>query len=92
MNPLEKEQNARFAALDPLLPPIAAPPAASEPLVVTVGGRRAGGLLTHVVHAPGAWPALWGPLEVWDLTAVPGDSGAAGLAALLGAWRERMRG
>ncbi|SEF31962.1 Acetyltransferase (GNAT) family protein [Amycolatopsis pretoriensis] len=93
MNPLEAQQNARFAALDPLLPPIAAPPAASEPLVVvTAGGLRAGGLLTHVVHAPGSWPALWGPLEISDLTAVPGDSGAAGLAALLGAWRDRRRG
>ncbi|MFJ9786270.1 GNAT family N-acetyltransferase [Amycolatopsis sp. NPDC101161] len=92
MNPLEAEQNARFAALDPLLPPIAAPPAASEPLVVATGGLRAGALLTHVVHAPGSWPALWGPLEIWDLTAVPGDSGAAGLAALLGAWRDRLRG
>jgi GNAT superfamily N-acetyltransferase len=92
VNPLEEQQNARFAALDPLLPPIAAPPAASEPLVVTAGGLKAGGLLTHVVHAPGSWPALWGPLELWDLTAVPGDSGAAGLAALLDAWRERMRG
>ncbi|MDT7803743.1 MAG: hypothetical protein QOI78_7176 [Actinomycetota bacterium] len=92
MTPLEEEQNARFAALDPLLPPIAPPHAASEPLLATVGGRRAGGLLTRVTHAPGSWPALWGPLEIWDLTAVPGDSGAAGLAALLGAWRERMRG
>ncbi|WP_329045132.1 GNAT family N-acetyltransferase [Amycolatopsis sp. NBC_01488] len=92
MNPLEAQQNARFAALDPLLPPIAAPPAASEPLVVATGGLRAGGLLTHVVHAPGSWPALWGPLEIRDLTAVPGDSGAAGLAALLGAWRDRLRG
>jgi GNAT superfamily N-acetyltransferase len=92
VNPLEEQQNARFAALDPLLPPIAAPPAASEPLVVTAGGLKAGGLLTHVVHAPGSWPALWGPLELWDLTAVPGDSGAAGLSALLDAWRERMRG
>jgi GNAT superfamily N-acetyltransferase len=92
VNPLEAQQNARFAALDPRLPPIAAPPSASEPLVVTTGGRRAGGLLTHAVHAPGSWPALWGPREVWDLTAVPGDSGAAGLTALLGAWRERLRG
>lgn len=92
MNPLEAEQNARFAALDPLLPPIAAPPVAAEPLVAATGGFRAGGLLTHVAHAPGSWAALWGPLEIWDLTAVPGDSGAAGLAALLGAWRERLRG
>ncbi|GAB3151682.1 GNAT family N-acetyltransferase [Amycolatopsis stemonae] len=93
MTSLEEQQNARFAALDPLLPPITAPPAtASEPLVVLAGGHRAGALLTHVVHAPGSWPALWGPLEVWDLTAVPGDSGAAGLTALLGAWRDRMRG
>ncbi|MEV6826052.1 GNAT family N-acetyltransferase [Amycolatopsis sp. NPDC051102] len=93
MNPLEAQQNARFAALDPLLPPIAAPPSpSSEPLVATAGGRRAGGLLTHVVHAPGSWPALWGPAEIRDLTAVPGDSGAAGLAALLGAWRDRLRG
>ena len=92
MNPLEAQQNARFAALDPLLPPIAAPPAATEPLVVTTGRGRAGGLLAHAVHAPGSWPALWGPLELWDLTAVPGDSGTAGLAALLDAWRDRMRG
>ncbi len=92
MNPLEAQQNARFAALDPLLPPIAAPPSASEPLMATAGGRKAGGLLTHVVHAPGSWPTLWGPSEIRDLTAVPGDSGAAGLAALLGAWRDRLRG
>ncbi|MEQ0565147.1 GNAT family N-acetyltransferase [Amycolatopsis sp. NEAU-NG30] len=93
MNPLEEQQNARFAALDPLLPPIAAPPSpSSEPLLVTAGGRPAGGLLTHAVHAPGSWPALWGPSEIRDLTAVPGDSGAAGLAALLDAWRDRLRG
>ncbi|AGT86705.1 hypothetical protein [Amycolatopsis mediterranei] len=93
MSSLEEQQNARFAALDPLLPPIAAPPSPSnEPLVVTVGGLKAGGLLTNVVHAPGSWPALWGPSDIRDLTAVPGDSGAAGLAALLGAWRDRLRG
>ncbi|MGW4060764.1 GNAT family N-acetyltransferase [Amycolatopsis sp. NPDC004747] len=93
MTTLEAQQNARFAALDPLLPPIAAPPSPSnEPLVVTVGGRKAGGLLTRVVHAPGSWPTLWGPSDIRDLTAVPGDSGAAGLAALLGAWRDRLRG
>jgi GNAT superfamily N-acetyltransferase len=92
VNPLEAQQNARFAALDPLLPPIAPPPSANEPLLAAAGGRKAGGLLTRVVHAPGSWPALWGPAEIWDLTAVPGDSGAAGLAALLDAWRERMRG
>lgn len=89
---LEDQQNARFAALDPQLPPIAAPPMTSEPLLVTVGGRKAGGLLTHAVHAPASWPALWGPAEIHELTAVPGETGAAGLAALLGAWRERLRG
>src|SRR5205085_515302 len=73
-------------------PPFAAPPAGCGPLVVGPGALRAGALLTHVVHAPGSWPALWGPLEIWDLTAVPADSGAAGLAALLGAWRDRLRG
>ncbi|MFJ1765776.1 GNAT family N-acetyltransferase [Amycolatopsis sp. NPDC088138] len=92
MTPLEEQQNARFAALDPQLPPIAAPPMTSDPLLVTVAGRKAGGLLTHVAHAPASWPALWGPAEIWDLTAVPGETGAAGLAALLGAWRERLRG
>ena len=89
MNSLEAQQNARFAALDPLLPPIAAPPAVNEPLLTTSAGRKAGGLLTHVVHATGSWPALWGPSEIWDLTAVPGESRAAGLAALLDAWRDR---
>ncbi len=92
MTSLEDQQNARFAALDPQLPPIAAPPMTSEPLLVTVGGRKAGGLLTHAVHAPASWPALWGPAEIRELTAVPGETGAAGLAALLGAWRERLRG
>ena len=92
MSTLEEQQNARFAALDPLLPPIAPPTKPSEPLRVSVDGMKAGGLLTRTTHEPGDWLGLWEPAEVWDLTAVPGESGAAGLAALLEAWRERMRG
>ena len=92
MSTLEEQQNARFATLDPRLPPIAPPTKPSEPLRVSVDGKKAGGLLTRTVHEPGDWLGLWEPAEVWELSAVPGDSGAAGLAALLSAWRDRMRG
>ena len=92
MSTLEEQQNARFAALDPQLPPIAPPTKPAEPLIAWADGRKAGGLLSRSVHKPGDWLGLWEPAEVWDLCAVPGDSGPAGLAALLDAWRERMRG
>ena len=92
MSTLEEQQNRRFAALDPQLPPIAPPPGRSEPLLAFVGRRRTGGLLSHIVHRPGSWLGLWESGEVWDLTPVPGDTGAAGLAALLDAWRMHLRG
>jgi len=90
---LEEQQNARFAALDPRLPPITPPAGGAELLrATTPDGRPAAGLVVHTVLEPGAWLRLWGPAEVWDLTAVPGDSGATGLSALLTVWRSRIHG
>ncbi|MEC3974153.1 GNAT family N-acetyltransferase [Amycolatopsis sp. H20-H5] len=87
MTTLEDQQNARFAALDPLLPRMGRLPAGE----LLTAGAGAAGVLTKTVHPPGSWQSLWGPGEVWELLPVPGDAAAAGLATLLDVWRERMR-
>ncbi|OXM57138.1 GNAT family N-acetyltransferase [Amycolatopsis thailandensis] len=78
-------QRARFAALDPLLPP---PPPLPPGEPVEAGG--AAGTIAHVRFAAGSWQRLWSPAHLQILSAfLPHDAGA-GMSALLSAWRERI--
>ncbi|WP_414938507.1 hypothetical protein [Amycolatopsis sp. cmx-11-51] len=79
------QQRARFAALDPLLPP-SPPLPPGEP--VEAGG--AAGTIAHVRFPSGSWQRLWSPAHLQILSAVlPLDAGT-GMSALLSSWRERI--
>ncbi|WP_340688286.1 GNAT family N-acetyltransferase [Amycolatopsis coloradensis] len=85
MTPAAERQRARFAALDPLLPP-PPPLPAGEP----VEADGAFGTIAHVRFAAGSWQRLWSPAHLQILSAIlPLDAGA-GMSALLSAWRERI--
>ncbi|MEV7550016.1 GNAT family N-acetyltransferase [Amycolatopsis sp. NPDC089917] len=78
-------QRARFAALDPLLPP---PPPLPRGDLVEAGG--AVGAITRVRFPAGSWQRLWSPAHLQILSAIlPRDAGA-GMSALLSVWRERI--
>ncbi|WP_020673823.1 GNAT family N-acetyltransferase [Amycolatopsis nigrescens] len=84
------EQPARFAGLDPLLPRRAAPPPGDRLTAELPDGRVVSGSLYRAVHEPGSREALEHPRETWELTPATGTAGAAGLDALLAAWRDRL--
>ena len=84
---LREAQNARFAALDPMLPHTA-PNLDGETLTAALpGGRRVAGVLTTANYGPGALPSLWSARQVWELYPLVGQEGAAGVDALLRALR-----
>ncbi|RSM80826.1 GNAT family N-acetyltransferase [Amycolatopsis sp. WAC 01375] len=85
MKSAAERQRARFAALDPLLPP---PPPLPPGEPLEAGGAI--GTIAHVRFAAGSWQRLWGPAHLQILSAVlPADAGA-GMSALLSAWRDRI--
>ncbi|MFB9908634.1 GNAT family N-acetyltransferase [Allokutzneria oryzae] len=90
-------QRSRFAALDPALPAAAPLPSSShdtrvEALTAALpDGRRVTGGLVHASHPAGSAHRLWSAAEVWELLPLVGDTGGAGMDALLRVWAERMR-
>ncbi|WP_115944945.1 GNAT family N-acetyltransferase [Amycolatopsis thermalba] len=83
-------QRARFAALDPLLPAAAPLPEGEVLDAATAGGTRVTVVLQVHRHEPGAFDLLWSAARVWHLFPCIGDTGTAGMDALLRAWRHRM--
>jgi GNAT superfamily N-acetyltransferase len=80
-------QDERFARLDRVLPP-AAPPERGDPISAALpDGRRVAGVVVPLVSAPGLPQSLWTATHTWELQPVVGDTGAAGMDALLHAWR-----
>ena len=82
-------QRDRFAALDPGLPEPTLPTAAELLLIGSPAGDVAAAVTEH------SWPAgsgalLWSAAHVTELFPVPADTGPAGWAALLTAWRDRF--
>ncbi|SFQ67358.1 Acetyltransferase (GNAT) family protein [Amycolatopsis arida] len=90
MTDLVRAQAERFAALDPRLPPFDDPPEGEELSAALPDGREVGGVLYRAYHGPGTPESLWAARENWELTPVLGNTGAAGMAALLGALRRRL--
>ncbi|RKT56690.1 GNAT family N-acetyltransferase [Saccharothrix australiensis] len=87
---LVEAQNTRFACLDPVLPPVAAPPEGDVLTAALPDGSRVAGVLRRQVHDRASAARLWSATEVWELTPLLGGAGAAGMDALLRAWRRRM--
>jgi GNAT superfamily N-acetyltransferase len=83
-------QAARFAGLDPLLPPAAPNPVGEVLTAALTDGRRVAGVLTRTVHRLGAPNSLWSARDTWEMFPLVGDSVGPGLDALLRAWRQLM--
>jgi GNAT superfamily N-acetyltransferase len=86
-----RAQAARFAALDPLLPPASGLPPGERLTARLPDGREVSGALYRAVHDESSVESLWSPRETWELSPVLGDTGGPGLHALLSAWRDRVR-
>jgi len=83
-------QRARFAAMDPMLPPAAAAPDGELLGAATPEGTRVAAVHQVRRHEPGSLDLLWAAATTWQLFPYPGDTATAGMDALLRAWRHRM--
>ncbi|WP_199434537.1 GNAT family N-acetyltransferase [Qaidamihabitans albus] len=75
-------------AADPLLPPVPEVPEGERLGAVLADGREVTGVLYRARHD--GWDGLWRARESWELTPLLGDTGGAGMAALLSALRRRL--
>ncbi len=87
---LVEAQGARFASIDPLLPAVTAPGDGDVVTAALPDGTRVAGVLGHQVHDRRSPARLWSATEVWELSPLLGGAGAAGMDALLRAWRKRL--
>ena len=83
-------QGARFASLDPMLPPVPAPPDGDVLTAALPDGTRVAGVLQRQVHERNSQTRLWSATEVWELTPLLGGTGGRGMDALLRSWRRVM--
>ncbi|HEX3592683.1 MAG TPA: GNAT family N-acetyltransferase [Pseudonocardiaceae bacterium] len=87
---LREAQAARFAGLDPLLPPAAPDPDGDVLTAAVPSGGRVAGVLCRSVQGPGAATSLWSARDTWELFPLVGDEPGPGMDALLRAWRQLM--
>lgn len=88
---LDALQSARFTSIDPLLPAVSHVPDGERIEATLPDGRVVAGILVHTTHTSESLESLWGPLDNFEITPLLGDTGPAGMDALLGAFDERMR-
>ncbi|MEU7480594.1 GNAT family N-acetyltransferase [Lentzea sp. NPDC042327] len=82
-------QSARFAALDPLLPPAAELPRDGHVLTAALpDGTRVAGVVCHDSFEPHSTTRLWSAAEVWELVPLVGT--AQGMDALLTRFRRYL--
>ncbi|MFD5831065.1 GNAT family N-acetyltransferase [Lentzea sp. NPDC060358] len=82
-------QSARFASLDPLLPPAAEPPMDGHVLTAALAdGARIAGVVSHQSFEPHSITRLWSAAEVWELLPLVGST--QGMDALLSRWRKHL--
>ncbi len=82
-------QSARFAALDPLLPPAVEPPMDGHVITAALAdGARVAGVISHQSFEPHSITRLWSAAEVWELLPLVGT--AQGMDALLTRWHKHL--
>ncbi|MFD9704056.1 GNAT family N-acetyltransferase [Lentzea sp. NPDC059081] len=82
-------QSARFASLDPLLPPAAEPSTDGHVITAALAdGARVAGVITRQSFEPHSITRLWSAAEVWELLPLVGTS--QGMDALLSRWRKHL--
>lgn len=87
---LVESQTARFASLDPLLPPVPEPPEGDVITAALPDGTRVAGVVHRQVHDRTSLARLWSATEVWELSPLLGGVGGLGMEVLLRAWRRLM--
>ena len=80
-------QEERFARLDRVLPPAPAPEPGEMISAALPDGSRVAGVVTHTMVGPGLPPWLWSAAHTYELQPLVGHAGAAGMDALLRAFR-----
>lgn len=82
-------QSARFASLDPLLPPAAEPPTDGHVITAALAdGARVAGVISHQSFDRHSTTRLWSAAEVWELLPLVGET--QGMDALLTRWRSYL--
>ena len=82
-------QSARFASLDPLLPPATEPPAGGHVVTAALAdGTRVAGVVSHQSFDAHSTTRLWSAAEVWELLPLVGAT--QGMDALLTRFRKHL--
>ena len=82
-------QSARFASLDPLLPPATEPPMDGHVITAALAdGTRVAGVISHQSFEPHSTTRLWSTAEVWEMLPLVGE--AQGVDALLTSFRRHL--
>jgi len=90
MTPVERlvdAQSARFARLDPMLPPVTAPDDGDVITARITHGTSVAGVLSRLTLRRDVLPALWSALTVFELYPLIGEHSPEGIDALLTKWR-----
>ncbi|SNR85271.1 L-amino acid N-acyltransferase YncA [Haloechinothrix alba] len=86
MRELEAAQAEHFARTDPLLPRTVSLPEGTCITAGLPGGGDVRGNAYRAVHGPLSMESLWHTRVTWELSPLIGDSGAAGMHAVLAAY------
>lgn len=87
---LRDAQEARFAALEPLLAASAPNPDGDVLTATTRDGRMVAGVLLRRTYGRGSSTSLWSARDNWELFPLVGEDSGPGIDALLVAWRRLM--
>ena len=80
-------QEERFARLDRVLPPAPSPEPGELISAALPDGTRVAGVVAHTAVGPDTPPWLWSAADTYELQPLIGHAGAAGMDALLRAFR-----
>ncbi|OZM72166.1 GNAT family N-acetyltransferase [Amycolatopsis antarctica] len=91
MSEFDEAQSRRFTALDPMIAAESHVPEGETLTAALPDGTKVRGVLVRSFHGPESMESLWGPRDNFELTPLLGDTGAAGMDALLRVFADRVR-